>query len=144
MSSTQMKDKAGSTTMLAVPETEQVAEWHVQALEKYERSLPAERAELREELATRILVLTGLRVSPEDAYADASGRMAVAGVDGTTFRLYRGGDLVVVRSCAYCGTGRFESPQISDVADFGYALGVWRPLHEDCEDHDGLENLAGW
>jgi len=144
MSSTQMQDKAGSTMMLAVPETEQAAGWQVQAIEKYERSLPAGRAGLREELAARILVLTGLRVSSEDAYADASGRLAVAGVDGTTLRLYRGGDLVMVRSCAYCETGRFESPQISDVADFGYALGVWRPLHEDCEDQDGSENLAGW
>lgn len=141
------QDGAGSSTMLVVPEAAQVAGWQIQAIEEYERTSPIGRDELREELASRILVLTGRRVSPEDAYADANGRMAVANVDGTTFRLYRHGSLVVVRACAYCGTGHFESPQISGVADLGYALGAWRPLHEECEDHEELdvsENLADW
>ena len=142
MANTQIEDEAGSVTMFTLPETARVAGWQVQAIEEYERSLPAERAGLREELAARILVLTGRRVSPEDAYAD--GRMAVVGVDGTTFRLYRGGGLVVARSCAYCGTGHFESPRISGVADLGYLLGTWRPLHEDCEDYDASEDLADW
>jgi hypothetical protein len=138
------QDRAGSSTMLVVPEAAQVAGWQIQAIEEYERALPAGRGELREELTARILVLTGRRVSPEDVYADADGRMAVAGVDGTTFRLYRHGPLVVVRACAYCGTGHFDSPQISGVAELGYALGAWRPLHEECEDYDASETLADW
>jgi len=144
MSSTQVKDRAGSATVFSSLEAARVAGWQARATEEHERSLPLERAELREELATRILMLTGQRVSPEEAYADAYGRMAVAGVDGTTFRLYRNGGLVVVRSCAYCGTGHFESPRISSVADLGFALGTWRPLHEDCEDNDASEELADW
>jgi hypothetical protein len=144
MSSTQVEDRAGSATMFALPEAAQVAGWQVQAIEEYEHSLPAERAGLREELAARILLLTGQRVAPDNAYADANGRMAVAGIDGATFRLYRGGGLVVAQSCAYCGTGHFESPRISSVADLGYALGTWRPLHEDCEDYDTSEDLADW
>lgn len=144
MTGTQTKDRAGSATMFALPGAAQVAGWQTQAIEEYEHSLPAERAGLCEELVARIALLTGQRVSPEDAYADANGRLAVAGVDGTSFRLYRGGGLVVARPCAYCGTGHFESPRISGVADLGYALGTWRPLHEDCEDYDASEDLTDW
>jgi hypothetical protein len=53
-------------------------------------------------------------------------------VDGITLRLHRR-SLALVRTCAYCGTGRFESPKISNLADLGYALSTWKPLHEDCE-----------
>lgn len=138
------QDRAGSGTMLVAPAAAQVADWQIQAIADYERTLPAGRGGLREELVAQILVLTGRRVSPEDAYADADGRVAVMGVDGTTFRLYRNGPLVMVRTCAYCGTGHFESPRISGVADLGYALGAWRPLHEECEDYDASKTLADW
>jgi hypothetical protein len=144
MASMQVEDRAGSATKFALPEAAQAAGWQVRAIEEYELSLPAERAGLREELAARILLLTGQRVPPDDAYADANGRLAVAGMDGTTFRLYRGGGLVVARSCAYCGTGHFESPRLSSVADLGYAQVTWQPLHEDCEDYDTSEDLADW
>jgi hypothetical protein len=50
---------------------------------------------------------------------------------------------VLVRHCEYCGTGRFESPEIENLADLGYALSAWHPLHEDCEDHTA-EDLAVW
>ena len=142
MASTQTKDRAGSAMMVTLPEAAQVAGWQGQAIDEYEHSLPVQRDELRENLAARVLMLTGQLVPPEDLFAD--GRMAVAGVDGTTFRLYRGGSLVVSRPCSYCGTGHFESPRISGVADLGYALGKWRPLHDDCEDFDGSEDLADW
>jgi len=58
--------------------------------------------------------------------------MAVAGVDDVTFRLHHSG-LVLVRTCAHCGTGHFESPKSGNFSDLGYALSAWGPLHEDCE-----------
>jgi len=89
------------------------------------------------DLSARILALTGRRISPQEVYTD--GHLAVAGVDGATFRLYHGGDLVLVRVCAYCAAGPFESPQIATLSDLGYALSAWRPLHEDCEDYSSEE-----
>jgi hypothetical protein len=62
----------------------------------------------------------------------AAGHMAVAGVDGVTFRLHHS-RLVLARTCDYCGTGLFESPTISSCSDLGYALADWRPPPEDCE-----------
>ena len=101
----------------------------------------ARRPDLRWDLAARVLALTGRRISSEDVYAD--DRYAVVGVDGATFRLYRHGSLVLVRHCDYCGIGHFESPEIKDLADLGYALSAWLPLHEDCENH-AAEDLADW
>jgi hypothetical protein len=120
------------------------AGWRSRAVEEHERSLPEERARLRTDLAARLLKLTGMPIPQENAYVDASGRLAVAGVEGETFRLYRQDGIVLVRPCDYCGTGMFESPKINDRADLGYALLDWRPLHEDCEDFEAPETLANW
>jgi hypothetical protein len=122
----------------------QAAGWRSRAVEEYERSLPQERARLRTDLAAQLLGLTGMPIPQENAYVDASGRLAVAGVDGETFRLYRQDGIVLMRPCTYCGTGRFESPKIKDRTDLGYALQAWRPLHEDCEDFEASETLADW
>jgi hypothetical protein len=111
--------------------------WQDAAVREYERSWPISHADLRMDLCARITALSGQRISSEDIYAD--GRVAVAGVDGATFRLYKSGDLVLVRTCAYCSTGHFESPQIDDLSDLGYALSVWRPLHEDCDEYASEE-----
>ncbi len=78
----------------------------------------------------------GAHISSEDIYANAS--LAVASVDGVTFRLHHR-SLVLVHMCAYCWTGHFESPKISSLSDLGYALSAWRPLHEDCEDYSSEE-----
>jgi hypothetical protein len=107
--------------------------WQDVAVREYERSWPISHADLRMDLSARITALTGRRISPEDVYAE--GHLAVASTDGATFRLYRSGDLVMVRTCAYCSTGHFESSQIDDLSDLGYALSAWRPLHEDCEEY---------
>ena len=77
------------------------------------------QADLCKALSARILALTGRHISPEEIYADV--HLAVAGVDGMTFRLYRS-SLVLVRTCAYCDTGCFERPKISNLSDLGYAL----------------------
>ena len=119
----------------------EVRTWQALAVDEYERSLPGRHDALRAELTARVLALTGRRVPPENVYAD--DRLAVAGVDGATFRLHRGGDLVLVRACAYCGMDHFESPGIRGRADLGYALSAWQPVHEDCEDFYS-EDLADW
>ena len=104
--------------------------WQVAAIDEFEISLRSRYADLRWDLSARIFALTGRHVSPPRIYTD--GHVAVAGVDGATFRLYHG-SLMLVRTCAYCGTGRFESPEIGNFSDLGYALSAWEPLHEDCE-----------
>ncbi|MGH3086059.1 MAG: hypothetical protein ACRDSJ_01920 [Rubrobacteraceae bacterium] len=138
--STQMNE-AGIFAMPAKPRT---LRWRTRAVEEYERSVPARRAGLRTELAARLLALTGRWIPPDDVYADVEGRMAVANLDGDTFRLHRDGGLTLSRPCAYCGTGRFESPEINDPMDLGYALSIWKPMHEDCEDYDPSETPANW
>src|SRR5919202_5452296 len=128
-----MQEQVNGTVGLATLETAQPLGWRAAATEEYERSRPIRHADL----STKILALTGRRISSQEIYTD--GYLAVAGVDGATFRLYHGGDLVLVRACAYCATGRFESPEISSLSDLGYALSAWRPLHEDCEDFSSGE-----
>jgi hypothetical protein len=86
------------------------------AVGQYERSWLVRHAELRMDLSARIMALTGQRISSEDIYAN--GRLAAASVNDATFRLYMSGDLVLVRTCAYCATGHFESPQIEEFPDF--------------------------
>lgn len=127
--------EAVSNTVAAMPEVSRAAGWRDQAIEEYERSLPGRSADLRAELAARLLILTGRRISPEEIYTDTDGRLAATSVEDMTFRLYSG-RLMLARSCAHCGTGRFESLEIGDLADLGYALSSWRPLHEDCEAYD--------
>jgi hypothetical protein len=133
----------GSIITDAVSEAPQATGWREQAVEEYGRSLPGRIADLRVQLAARLLILTGRRIRLEDIYTDTNGRLAATSVDHMMFRLF-GRRLVLARSCAYCGIGRFESPEINDLADLGYALSFWRPMHEDCEDHDSEEDLAHW
>ncbi len=128
-----MQGQVNGTVGLATLETAQPLGWRAAATEEYERSRPIRHADL----STKILALTGRRISSQEIYTD--GHLAVAGVDGATFRLYHGGVLVLVRVCAYCATGRFESPQIATLSDLGYALSSWRPQHEDCEDYSSEE-----
>ena len=132
-----MQEQVNGAAGLATLEAAQPLGWRAAAIGEYERSWPIRHADLRKDLSERIRALTGRRTSLEEIYTD--GHLAVAGVDGTSFRLYYGGDLVLVRVCAYCATGHFESPQIGDLSDLGYAISAWRPLHEDCEEYSSEE-----
>jgi hypothetical protein len=132
-----MQDQISGIAGFGMFEVAQPLNWQAAALGEYERSWPITHADLRTDLAARILRLTGRRISRQEIYTD--GHLAVAGVDGATFRLYYGGDLVLVRACTYCGTGHFESPQIGNLSDLGYALSAWRPLHDDCEEYSSEE-----
>ena len=133
-----MQEQINGPAGLATLEVTRALGWQAAAVEEYERSRSARVAGLRTALCARIRKLTGKHTPPEDIYTD--GHLAVAGVEGVTFRLYHGTNLVLVRVCAYCGTGRFESPQITDLSDLGFALSAWMPLHEDCEYYS--EDLA--
>ena len=128
-----MQEQIEGTAGLAMLEAVQPLGWRAAAICEYERSWPIRHADLRTDLFTRIVALTGQWIPPEDIYTD--GHLAVAGVDGATFRLYDGGDLVLVRTCDYCATSHFESPGVGNLSDLGYAISAWRPLHEDCEDY---------
>ena len=132
-----MQDQMNGTAGLATLEAAQPLGWQAAAVGDYERSWPIRHVDLRMDLSARILALTGRRISSQEIYTD--GHLAVAGVDGATFRLYHGGDLVLVRACSYCATGHFESPKITGLLDLGYALSAWRALHEDCEDYSSEE-----
>ena len=125
-----MQEQINDPTALATLEAAQSPGWQAEAVGEYEWSWPARLADLRTALSAQILKLTGRYISPEEIYTD--GHLAVAGVDDVTFWLYHGTNPVLVRACAYCGTGHFESPQISDLSDLGYALSAWIPLHDDC------------
>jgi len=133
-----MHDQMISTMVVTAPAEAQTPRWQARTVGQYERSVPTRRAGLRTDLAARLLASTGRLLPLEKLYAERW--LAVASVGGETFRLYRHGDLV--RPCVYCGTDRFESPEITDPADLGYALSAWCPLHEDCETYDALETLA--
>lgn len=97
--------------------------------------------DLRSELVARLLALTGHCIPPEDIHANGENLLSVAALEGATFRLHHHGELALSRPCDHCGTGRFESPEITGPADLGYALAIWKPTHESCEDHDS-EDLA--
>lgn len=132
------------TPLVISPEKARATRWRARTVEEYELSLLDRRARLRTDLTTRLLGLTGKPLLLESVYVKSDGRFAVAGVDGETFRLYSEDALVLLRPCAYCGTGSFESPRITDRVDLGYALSAWHPLHEECEDYDASAILAGW
>ncbi len=73
--------KLGSITAAAVSEAPRATGWKEQTVEEYGRSLPGRRADLRAQLAARLLILTGRRIPPEDIYTDTNGRLAATSVD---------------------------------------------------------------
>jgi hypothetical protein len=95
-------------------------------------------AELRADMAARLLALTGQVVSPETIFVEPHTRTAVTVIDGLVFRLVQD-ELTLMRSCAHCGTGQFVSPAIAGNFDLGYALTDWEPLHADCAPDDPRE-----
>ncbi len=93
------------------------------------------------ELAARVQALTGCEIPDTAIILDASARRATTTLDGVVFRL-QGSDLLVLRSCAYCGVGRFASPPIASSANLGHALSDWRPYHVGCAPDDPTD--ADW
>jgi hypothetical protein len=125
-----MQEQINGRAGLAALEASPAIGWQALAIGAYERSWPDRLADLRTALSARILGLTGRHIPPEEVYTNR--HLAVAGVDDVTFLLHADKGLNLVRACAYCGTDRFESPQIGGLSDLGFALSAWMPLHEDC------------
>jgi hypothetical protein len=109
--------------------------WQERAILRFQRRQVEEIAALQTEFARRIQLLTGRSIEPYTIYVNSEERHAVVTIDGVTFRL-RGNDLALLRPCAYCAVGQFESPPLHTTMDFGHALSVWQPRHRDCETSD--------
>jgi hypothetical protein len=92
---------------------------------------------MQAELIARVRSLTGQPVTPEAVYVDLDARLAQVMLDGVMFR-WRRDELVLLRPCAECGVGQFESLPLRGPADLGYALSVWRPTHDGCEQDEWL------
>jgi hypothetical protein len=123
-----------------LPQKESSA-WQAKAVAVYAGTTDAACRRLRRRLAARLLALTGHVVPAEAVAVHAMGRSASAVVDGMVFLLRRD-DLVIVRPCAYCETGRFVSEPLEHQADLGYALAVWEPCHRDCEPEDPPDDVS--
>ncbi|HEX9056877.1 MAG TPA: hypothetical protein VF818_05030 [Ktedonobacterales bacterium] len=126
-----------SVTASAMPETraDTPFAWRAAALAAYELESGVGGAHLRVELAARVHALTGCAIPDGAITADRDARRATAAVDGVVFQLQRH-DLILLRPCAHCGTGLFESPPLSSRADLGHALSGWQPYHLGCEPAD--------
>jgi hypothetical protein len=112
--------------------------WQTKAIEHYRRAMVEEEDSLRAELEGRVASLTGRHVTPSLVVVDRDARIAFLTLDGVRFRLQRH-HLVLLRPCAYCGTGEFASEPLITRCDLGHALGAWQPLHHDCEIEDPPE-----
>lgn len=121
----------------AAPQT-----WQMAVIAEYRDSTDDRRARLRRRLVGRLQALTSCIPAERTIAADAAARRATAVVDGVMFRLC-GRDLLVVRPCAHCGTGHFESSPIESRRDLGYTLAAWEPYHHDCEPAD-LADDTSW
>jgi len=101
----------------------------------------AARLRLQRRLADRLFALTAFVAPTEAIITDAAGQSASTMVDGVQFRL-RGDELMIVRPCAHCGTGRFASEPLERPADLDYALAVWAPYHRECEPQDPPDDVS--
>jgi hypothetical protein len=115
--------------------------WQAAAVAAYALEAGAGGAHLRAELAARVHRLTGCAIPAGAITVNCDARQATAALDGVVFQL-RGHDLLLLRPCAYCGTGRFASPCVCSRAELGHALSGWQPYHAECEPADPAE--ANW
>lgn len=112
--------------------------WQAKAVAEYTRTADKVSTQLRQ----RLLTLTGYVIEERAIAQDVAAQRATAVVDGVVFLLRRR-ELMVVRPCAYCGTGRFESAPVENQGDLGYMLAAWQPYHRDCEPTDPDDD-ASW
>jgi hypothetical protein len=115
--------------------------WQVMAIAAYARTQEEARMHVRRHLAERLLALTGTVLAEQAIVEDTATPRATAVVDGVVFCLRRS-EVVVVRPCVYCETGRFESPPVASRSDLGYALAAWEPYHHGCEPVDLADDVS--
>ena len=112
-----------------------VADWREGVVTAYQVAREQEIDTMRRTMAERLCMLIGQTIRPESVYVDPAARMATVRVDGVLFRGRRE-DVRLVRPCAHCGSGLFESPPLDTPADVGYALSPWMPAHPNWEAED--------
>jgi hypothetical protein len=111
--------------------------WQSEIIRRYQGERQREAGAMQAELVARVRSMTGRLAAAEAVYVDLDARLAQVTLDGVMFR-WRRDELVLVRPCAECGVGQFESPPLRSPADVGYALSVWRPTHDGCEQDEWL------
>lgn len=116
-------------------------DWQAQVHEAYRQDAASHSLKLRADMAGRIATLIGSPISVDAIYVEPESRVATAKVDGVLFR-QRGQNLVVVRPCSYCGTGRYESQPVTSQVELGYALSAWQPACEGCEPEDSADEYS--
>jgi hypothetical protein len=128
-----------STRSSAWPAAIRSLNWQEVAIAAYRQVERTDRDRRRNELASRILEVTGQSVEAGSVYVDAGTRTATVAVGDVVFQL-RHAELFLVRPCVRCGVGRFTSAAIDCVVDLGHALAVWEPRCAGCalddEDED--------
>jgi hypothetical protein len=112
--------------------------WQAVAVAAYTLEAGTGGTHLRAELARRVHALTGCAIPEGTITVNCDARQATAALDGVVFQL-QGHDLILLRPCAYCGTGHFASPSVCSRADLGHALSGWQPYHAGCEPADPAE-----
>jgi hypothetical protein len=115
-------------------------DWRAFAITTYQQRRTHADMALRLSLADRVHTLTGREIALETIWLDRDEQVALAMVDSILFR-YAGEQLIVLRPCALCGSGRFTSPPVTSRADVGYALSVWQPRHPECQPDDAINWL---
>jgi hypothetical protein len=112
-----------------------VDDWKTQVITTYQRLRQDEDSLLRIALVRRLRALVGVEVNVDDIWVDLDERSALVTVDGVRFR-WEQSQLVMLRTCALCGSGQFASPPLTSQADVGYALSAWQPRHPECQPDD--------
>jgi hypothetical protein len=113
------------------------SDWQTHAITTYHQAQGQATTRMQANLTAQIHRLTGRMLATESIFVERDACLATVVVDGTCFRLQQQ-NLVVLRPCAWCGIGHFESPAITSLAELGYALSVWQPLHLGCQPEDPL------
>jgi hypothetical protein len=109
--------------------------WQTQASAAYQHAQRQSISMLPRLLGARIHTLTGHVIARESIFVDPHTQIATAVVDGVVFRAHDR-QVFLLRSCAECGLGHFESPPLATRADLGHALDVWQPRHGACQPED--------
>lgn len=124
---------------IAHAEDSAVLPWQQRAVAAYRQSARDSLADLQHALISRVAALTDREIPERSIYVSAEAQLAVVNVEGVVFYLRRH-DLTILRPCAECGIGQFESDAIVTLADLGYALSDWQPRCAHCAPADP----CGW
>jgi hypothetical protein len=109
--------------------------WQTDAVATYQRNQREAISQLPKLMSARISALTGVTIASASIFVDRDAEIATAVVDGVVFRAHDQ-QVFLLRSCAECGTERFESQPLNTRADLGRALNAWQPLCRHCQPED--------